>query len=281
MEATQDDLYLETSQAYVGRWIKLVSTTNWEKGEIILRWRDDLIARGAPVAEYSDETWSRRVGNVSPQHVGRLRRVFERFDKYREEFGGLFWSHFQAALDWEDAEMWLEGAVQNGWSVARMKQQRWEALGAPADQRPSDDETAGELDEDVDPSLDGAPAGTVEASVGVVRDFDGEADDGGGEREASVPWEGDADENDETPRDEYGDAPSAEAMPSVPKARPFENLPSLPEDLADAVEAFKLSIIRHKMLGWDEISQADVVKTLDALKALALTPPDDGGRGTE
>jgi hypothetical protein len=275
MEATQDDIYLETSQTYVGRWIKLVSTTNWEKGEIILRWRDDLIARGAPVAEYSDEAWSRRVGNVSPQHVGRLRRVFERFDKYREEFGGLFWSHFQAALDWEDAEMWLEGAVQNGWSVAAMKRQRWEALGAPADQTPSDDEAAGELDEDVDPSLDGAPAAAVEASVGVVQDLDGEA----GEQGASTPWEGDADENDapedaEAAGDEY-DAPSAETMTAVPKARPFEGLPSLPEDLSDAVEAFKLSIIRHKMLGWDEISQADVIKTLEALKTLALTPPDE------
>ena len=39
---------------------------------------------GLPSAEYSDESWSRRVGNVTPQHVGRLRRVYERFDAVRE-----------------------------------------------------------------------------------------------------------------------------------------------------------------------------------------------------
>src|SRR5690606_12131349 len=76
--------------------------------------------------------WSRRVGNVTPQHVGRLRRAFERFGAVRQEYRGLFWSHFQAALDWDDAEMWLEGAVQNQWSISEMRHQRWEALGGAA-----------------------------------------------------------------------------------------------------------------------------------------------------
>ena len=71
------------SQPYLGRWNLLVSTTNWEKGRIISDWRQTLIDAGAPAQEYSDDAWSRRVGGVSGQHVGRLRRVFERFGAVR------------------------------------------------------------------------------------------------------------------------------------------------------------------------------------------------------
>ena len=54
-----------TSLSFVGRWNRLVSTTNWEKGRIISEWRARLIDADAPVQSYSDEAWSRRAGNVS------------------------------------------------------------------------------------------------------------------------------------------------------------------------------------------------------------------------
>src|SRR6185295_7612698 len=119
----------ETSERFLGKWKRLVSTTNWEKGRILCDWRQTLVESGAPASEYSDETWAHRVGGISPQHVGRLRRVFERFGAVKDTYEGLFWSHFQAAIDWDDAEMWLEGAVQNEWSISQMRRQRWEALG--------------------------------------------------------------------------------------------------------------------------------------------------------
>src|SRR5437868_5841591 len=97
----------DASTVFLGQWNRLVSATNWEKGRIIFEWRQALVASAAPAAEFSDDAWSRRVGNVSGQHVGRLRRVYERFGQTRETFGALYWSHFQAALDWTDAEMWL------------------------------------------------------------------------------------------------------------------------------------------------------------------------------
>ena len=115
---------------YLGRWNRLVSTTNWEKGRIVAEWREALIEAGAPAAAYSDEAWSRRVGSVTPQHTGRLRRVYQRFASMREAYPGLYWSHFQAALDWDDAEMWLEGAVQNRWSISQMQGERSRTLGA-------------------------------------------------------------------------------------------------------------------------------------------------------
>ena len=137
---TIDDPAVEsTSHPYLGRWNHLVSTTNWEKGRIICEWREALLAAGAAARSCTDEAWSRRVGNLTPQHCGRLRRVWQRFGKVRDQYPGLYWSHFQAALEWSDAEMWLEGAVQNGWSIARMSEQaRHDARRAGNSSRPDE-----------------------------------------------------------------------------------------------------------------------------------------------
>ena len=157
----------QTSEQFLGKWKRLVSTTNWEKGQIISQWRTALIEAGAGASEYCDDVWSRQVGQVTPQHVGRLRRVFERFGDSRDTYAGLYWSHFQAALDWEDAEMWLEGAVQNAWSIADMRRTRGETLGIPAGGQSLEDETGAELDEDGELAGDTLPA--VEPSVDLVR----------------------------------------------------------------------------------------------------------------
>ena len=109
---------LNQSKPFVGQWNELVSTTNWDKGEIIIQWRESLKEKSASASESSDEAWSQLVGGVTPQHVGRLRRTFERFGHTFKEYQGIYWSHFYAALDWDDAEMWLEGAVQSKWSVS-------------------------------------------------------------------------------------------------------------------------------------------------------------------
>src|SRR5687768_4421101 len=133
---------------YIGQWNRLVSTTNWEKGRIVCQWRDALIAAGAPVTEYSDEAWSQLVGGVTSQHVGRLRRVYQRFGEMFDQFEGLYWSHFQASLDWEDAEMWLEGAIHNGWSVSQMRGKRWETVGKPGESMPAEESSEEAVDED-------------------------------------------------------------------------------------------------------------------------------------
>ena len=248
----------EKSAEYAGRWNRLVSTTNWEKGRIISQWRQSLMQAGGPPQSWSDEAWSGRVGGVSPQHVGRLRRVYEQFGEVYPQYPGLYWSHFQAATDWNDAEMWLEGAVQSEWSVAQMRAQRWEALGAPADQKPRpEDVIATELDEDAGTIDDRAPR-TLDDSLQLVHDPGAE------------PFEADA-AGSVVPFDEL--PPAAEATIPEP-VRPFENLPELPADLRDAFEAFKLAILNHKLSGWREISCDHVLSVLDALKQLALAPAD-------
>ena len=119
----------------VGQWNQLESTTNWEKGRIICDWREALMIQGAAVTEYSDEAWAQLVGGVTSQHVGRLRRVYQRFGETQIQYPGLYWSHFQATLDWDDAPMWLEGAIQNEWSVSQMRGKRWETLGTPPEEQ--------------------------------------------------------------------------------------------------------------------------------------------------
>lgn len=257
------------SAQFLGHWNRLVSTTNWEKGRIISEWRLQLMGAGAPSHIYSDEAWSRRVGNVSSQHVGRLRRVYEQFGQCYQQYDGLFWSHFLAALDWEDdAEMWLEGAVQNSWSVSQMRKARWETLGAIPGQEPQDDEAASE-EPDADASEVEEPAPVANAgSLDVVTDPDAE--------EAVATEVSTTDEaQDEAPFESDASSDGQESSGSMMPVRPFENLPRLPDDLQKAFEGFKLAILAHKLTNWQEISRDDVLATLDSLKQLALAPREE------
>lgn len=253
-----------TSEQYLGQWKRLVSTTNWEKGQIILQWREALIDAEVPAAEYSDEAWSRRVGNVTPQHVGRLRRVFERFGNVRGDYSGLFWSHFQAGLDWADAELWLEGAVQNDWSISEMRHKRWETHGEIAADQPVADEQDAPWDEDFDAADAGeVTTGTMGTASSPQR---GEASD---EDDSYDSGDEATDGRDEV-QESYASAPASE----VELVRPFASLPSLPSDVSDAFEAYKLCILRHKMGGWQEFSQDDMLLSLEALKQLTLAPAE-------
>jgi hypothetical protein len=256
----------ETSQPYIGRWHRLVSTTNWEKGRIIHEWRSALIAARAPAVEHSDEAWARTVGGVSGQHVGRLRRVYDRFGQVSDQFEGLFWSHFQSAVDWDDAEMWLEGAVQNGWSVSVMRQQRWQTLGAIQDHGLS-----GENDDDEDVASgfegdDSEPASSSPVAMDASKNLDVEYSDA---RSPAGPDFGD-DEGFAEPRGSAGLEPRDFEDPNVADVRPFENLPELPDDLLEEFESMKLAILRHKTGNWQQVSPGSVLANLDALKTLVI-----------
>ena len=248
------------SDDFTGRWHKLVSTSNWEKGRIIYEWKNALIDEGAGPGDYSDEAWSHLVGTVTPQHVGRLRRVYKRFFTSYPSYEGLYWSHFHAAIDWDDAELWLEGAVQNRWSISQMRKQRWEASGAVESDKPDDkDIVTGEVDEDVDLAISG--------SVETIENLD-KRDPKQAESGAVADFE---------PFDDGEEDLDADAEPEVATAepvRPFAELPELPDDLADAFDAFKLAILRHKTADWDEIEQNDILKVLDSLKLLVEAPSE-------
>jgi hypothetical protein len=254
----------ETSQPFVGRWNHLVSTTNWEKGRIIAEWRQSLVDAKRPARESSDDAWARLVGAVTGQHVGRLRRVYERFRKTFDEYQGLYWSHFHAALDWVDAEMWLEGAVQSKWSVSQMRRQRWEAMGAVESERPLDEEiVTADLDEDVDPAV------AREAAAQRVPDSLAEV------QGPPIPEGADFGDEDEGGTRARKEDAGREAEETIPLVRPFANLAELPDDLAEAFEAFKLAILRHKAEGWRQVTLDDVMGALESLKQLAWAPSVD------
>lgn len=255
----------EVSTDYIGRWNRLISTTNWEKGRIIFEWRDALQKSDAPAASFTDEAWSQQVGGVTPQHVGRLRRVFERFGQTHDQYRGLYWSHFQAACEWPDAEMYLQGAVENGWSISQMRNQRWEALGGSPDLKPRDEDIIqNELDEDIDVRDEsGSLPSTVSDSYGEVHD----AGDLPSDEVEAVPFDVD-DSSGSDAMDSMADAPTATPV------RPFESLPPLPTDLNEGFELMKLAILSHKMCGWVEITQDGVLSVLESLRQLALAPAE-------
>jgi hypothetical protein len=62
------------------------------------------------------------------------------------------------------------------------------------------------------------------------------------------------------------------ALPAVELVRPFEDLPELPDDLAEAFDAMKLAILRHKTAGFADIAAAVILRSLDALKTLVTAP---------
>jgi len=277
------------SAPFVGRWNRLVSFTNWEKGKIISQWREAMIESGADVSDYSDELWASRVGGVTASHVGRLRRVHNAFAESHTTYPDLSWTHFLAALDWDDAPMWLEGAVQSGWSVAAMRRQRWQVLdGDLANQPDSGDSLAPPWDEDFDPRAvaSGATGTDADAAANYTQPGQGggSAKEYGDEPDAirTGPVGEGPDFGDEDSLNRSGSEFSADSMPipanadpaqpAVSLVQPFAGLPALPNDLADAVELMKLALLRHKSAGWKEVSPDDIRQYLGAFNLLIEAP---------
>jgi len=253
----------QLSEPLVGKWNILVSQTNWEKGSLILHWRRELMAAGQPNTVYSDEAWAKRVGNVTAQHVGRLRRVVERFGDKHRDFAGLYWSHFHAALEWEDAELWLEGAVQNDWSVAQMQVQRWDALGASDEHKPQEEDVfvAG-LDEDAySQRIEGR-----NVEIGAVNTIDGvEAVPVSDSAAESPKKKAQPNKNRTKHSESEGSTPSTgELLMSL------KGLSHFPADVAEPLELLKVAILNHKLAGWKAISAEQVRQSLETLKMLAL-----------
>ena len=250
-----EDQLSDLAQPFVGQWNNLISTTNWEKGRIISEWREALIESGVDATQYSDEAWARRVGGVTAPHVGRLRRVYDRFGSTFKTYDDVYWSHFLAALDWDDAPMWLEGASKENWSVSGMREKRWQENGAVESQRPTKSEIVEvELDEDITLPAEGG---------GRTKEYDGDSSGVASGPLYEEPDFGDEEElsavskpNDETSKD--ADAP-------VAPVQPFVGLPELPDDVSDAIETLKLCVLRHKTDGWRDTNVDDIQKYLDAI----------------
>ena len=273
-ESSVDDAVLsspvieEVSSDFINSWNRLISMTNWEKGKLIHNWRSKLIENGLPRQVFSDESLAKRLGSVSGQHIGRLRRVFERFNTTFEKYSGLYWSHFQAVLDWDDADTWLADASDKQWSVASMRLQRWEAIGSPAGQMPNDaDILMSEPDEDVNPYND---SDTVldgnRKSVEPNRDKEKKKGQGaGGRRQNEESQTSKSGEKTDTHNDYGGFSSPAEAFAQM------KQMKDLPEDLKEAFEQLKVVILSHKVSGWREVAPQRILTFLNAMKVVVMT----------
>ncbi len=248
---------------FVGQWNQLVSTTNWEKGRIICEWRQALLTSGQPVTDYSDEAWAQWVGHVTSQHVGRLRRVTQRFGDVHQQYESLFWSHFQAALDWSDAEMWLEGAIQNGWSVSQMRGQRWETLGTSASEQAEQEALEAAAQQKSQDEEGADPVAQVEPP-GVEPVSDPRTDEPAADSNAAVG----ADDTVAPDADTPGHASEEPVAQAAARQQLGVVCDDLPDDVAEAFEQFKLAIIAQRRDGWRAISREGVIECLDALREL-------------
>ncbi|NNE00707.1 MAG: hypothetical protein HKN47_25610 [Pirellulaceae bacterium] len=254
--AADDPKALEIAQPFVGQWNELISTTNWEKGRIISEWRTALIDAEAESNQYSDEAWARRVGGVTAPHVGRLRRVYDRYGSTYETYNGLYWTHFLAALDWDDAPLWLEGASQEGWSIASMREKRWQENGAVESQRPSDSQIVEvDTDEDVVMPTQGG---------GRTKQYGDQPDAAAGKTYENA----DFGDEEELSSMTGGTGLSTTDDADAPTVQPFAGLPELPDDLSDAIETLKLTVLRHKTTGWQDTNPQTIQKYLDAVAVL-------------
>jgi hypothetical protein len=252
----------EPSQPFADQWHRLISKTNWEKGRIISKWRRQLADAGVAPRLYSDPAWSRLVGEVSPQHTGRLRRTWERFGAEYASYEGLYWSHFFAALDWHDAEMWLEGAVQNRWSVSKMRFQRWEATGAVAGERPDPLEIRSTDDDEgvrVPPRLDlREPAvhrGELPYEAGPLR----EGPDFG-------------DEISEDAGAQFG--PAARSEPGRIDVEAI--LAELPRDMAGSFRKLRAAFARERDNNWADTNRLHLIALVNELRELLRKPRQIG-----
>lgn len=254
---------LSLSEPFIGRWTELVSTTNWEKGKIISQWRAEIVERNSEIENRTDEAWSLLVGDVSPQHVGRLRRVFGRFGDTHTEYKGLYWSHFLAAIDWDDAEMWLEGALREKWSIKQMQAQRFETI--TSTRTASGDVTHETI------SREEAAESTEEKKERKAREYDDEYDRN--EASSGPAHEGpDFGEEPAKPRTTEpivgGEMAEVENFGAADLGPPL-SWQIVPPDLAESMEAVKLAIIKHKLSQWADVSLEAVLTNLEILARIA------------
>jgi hypothetical protein len=260
------------SKPFVGRWHKLASETNWEKGRIILEWRNALIEAKAPSSQYSDEAWANRVGFVTCQHVGRLRRVFERFGETYGEYPKLYWSHFWAAIEWDDAELWLEGASNSRWSISQMCRMRTESMQL-ADGQTTESVMAIESERIQAESDDGFLDSTSSASGNSITTKDNnQQEDSQKQSDRSFESSPLAEGPDfgEHESDASGISASCQSHQTADDPtllrNPFEGLGPLPLDVTEAVDPLKLCILRYRSSQWDGFSKSQMLNLIEALK---------------
>jgi len=147
----------ESEEQLVTRAQEAVSQCRWLVGECAARWTERY-ARGR-----TDGDFGMLIGLTGDQ-VYQRRRVWETFAALRNEFASLKWSHFYAALNWDDAPDCLRWAEETRSTVAEMRAWRRAKRG--------EDLTVASLDEEEEvqlipsaPDIVRVPAESIEVAA--------------------------------------------------------------------------------------------------------------------
>jgi hypothetical protein len=104
----------ETEEQLINTALEAVSQCRWVVGECAARWTQRY-ARGRTDADFA------LLIGISPDQVYQRRRVWEAFGAIRGDFRSLKWSHFYAALNWDDALECLRWSEEMQATVAEMR----------------------------------------------------------------------------------------------------------------------------------------------------------------
>ncbi len=104
----------ETEEELIAKAQSAVSQSNWVVGECADKWTQRY-ARGR-----GDGDFAVLLGLTADQ-VFQRRRVWQTFADVHQNYPALKWSHFYAALTWDDAPECLQWADENQSTVAEMK----------------------------------------------------------------------------------------------------------------------------------------------------------------
>lgn len=113
VEATQSRSK-ETEQDLIERAQDALNQCNWVIGECAAQWTKRY-AKGR-----TDADFGAKIG-LSGDQVFQRRRVWETFSDIHTDYTKVKWSHFYAALNWDDAAECLQWSDEMGSTVAEMK----------------------------------------------------------------------------------------------------------------------------------------------------------------
>ncbi len=153
-----------------------VSRCNWVVGRCAAEWTRRY-SRGRTDADFA------QLVGLSADQVYQRRRVWETFGDVVESYASLKWSHFYAAVAWDDAPECLQWAEDNESTVSEMRAWRRASRGEDASETP-----------EASPLADDPLAGPLPAFASEVRSPDA----GGSSRRRGEPRDG-SDEDSDAP----------------------------------------------------------------------------------
>lgn len=112
--SSTNSLSMETEEEIVHVAQQSVSQCRWVIGECAALWTQKY-ARGRTDADFA------ALIGLSGDQVFQRRRVFQTFSDVRSSYSTLKWSHFYAAVNWDDAADCFQWAEETSATVAEMK----------------------------------------------------------------------------------------------------------------------------------------------------------------